>query len=137
MKYSEKLRDPRWQEKRLFILNRDAFTCVLCNEYGATVHAHHNYYLPNREPWDYPDKAFYTLCDKCHKEEHDIESDTKEDLFRAFKQAGFTNHSLVHIILGLRLVDKLPASANLVAHAVGHMFSNNGAVCNMYNKLKS
>lgn len=135
MKYSEKLKRPEWQEKRLSILNRDGFTCILCNTYGATVSAHHNYYLPNREPWDYPDDALYTLCDKCHSEEHAIEASTKDDLFEAFKRAGFTNHSLIHIILGLRFIDRLPASPSLVAHAVGCMFSNNGAMCNMYKKF--
>jgi len=30
--YSEKLKDPRWQKKRLEILSRDNFTCETANK---------------------------------------------------------------------------------------------------------
>ena len=36
MKYSEKLRDPRWQKARLKVLERDNWTCVNCGETERT-----------------------------------------------------------------------------------------------------
>lgn len=63
--YSEKLRDPRWQKKRLEILNRDNFTCLLCQDSDSTLHVHHLSYHGN--PWDAPSDKLQTLCQDCHK----------------------------------------------------------------------
>ena len=42
--YYEKLLDPRWQKKRLEILNRDEFKCRSCGDDKSTLHVHHGYY---------------------------------------------------------------------------------------------
>ena len=67
MNYSDKLKDPRWQKKRLEILNRDRFTCLACGDTKNTLHVHHCYYVSKREPWDYPNESLLTFCAKCHK----------------------------------------------------------------------
>lgn len=67
--YSEKLRDPRWQRKRLEILNRDKFTCIQCKCTDKTLHVHHCFYEWGRDPWDYPDTSLITLCETCHEDE--------------------------------------------------------------------
>jgi hypothetical protein len=64
--YSEKLQDPEWQKKRLLILSRDSFTCLLCGDKNTTLHVHHKEYLPGRKPWEYEDDNFQTLCKHCH-----------------------------------------------------------------------
>jgi hypothetical protein len=64
--YSEKLRDPRWQKKRLKILERDGFTCQDCGDKDSPLHVHHVYYVKGREPWDYPQFSLRTLCEECH-----------------------------------------------------------------------
>lgn len=64
--YSEKLRDPRRQKRRLEILQRDHFQCLLCGDPETELHIHHRYYTKNTEPWDYPDAALTTLCKHCH-----------------------------------------------------------------------
>ena len=64
MTYSEKLKDPKWQKKRLEILNRDKFTCRLCNDKETTLHVHHNKYSNN--PWDTDIDDLITLCCDCH-----------------------------------------------------------------------
>ena len=69
--YSEKLKDPRWQKKRLKILERDDWTCQRCKSKTETLHVHHRRYLPNTQPWDHPDKLLLTLCDICHELESD------------------------------------------------------------------
>ena len=68
--YGEKLKDPRWQKKRLEILQRDNFTCRLCEDAENTLHVHHKAYRKNTEPWDYPDYIYITLCENCHEEQH-------------------------------------------------------------------
>jgi len=69
VKYSEKLKDPRWQKKRLEILERDLWTCRWCGDKNTTLHVHHIFHLPGREPWNIPDGFLITLCETCHKPE--------------------------------------------------------------------
>lgn len=69
--YSEQLKDPRWQKKRLEIFNRDKFTCVQCGNFKSTLHVHHaNGYQNGLMPWEYPDVELLTLCESCHTKEH-------------------------------------------------------------------
>ena len=66
--YSEKLKDPRWQKKRLEILNRDNWICQWCEAKDEQLHVHHRLYLKKRYPWDYPDRLLLTVCATCHAE---------------------------------------------------------------------
>lgn len=66
--YWEQLRDPRWQRRRLEIQNRDDWSCLDCGETSRTLNVHHGYYLKGAAPWEYPDDALMTLCEKCHEE---------------------------------------------------------------------
>ncbi len=68
--YLEKLKDPRWQKKRLEILNRDNWACQYCEDTTHTLIAHHKLYLPDVEPWDYPNHLLITLCESCHELEN-------------------------------------------------------------------
>lgn len=65
--YFEKLRDPRWQRKRLEIMSRDDFQCRRCHTKTNTLNVHHRAYLKNRDPWDYQDHMLTTLCEPCHE----------------------------------------------------------------------
>ena len=69
MVYAEKLKDPRWQKKRLEIMERDEFTCQCCKSKDKTLHVHHKTYEFGNDPWDYEDFNFITLCMLCHTEE--------------------------------------------------------------------
>lgn len=64
--YSEKLKDPRWQKKRLEILERDDWCCQCCFDTENTLSVHHVKYIKGREPWDYDESYFITLCSSCH-----------------------------------------------------------------------
>ncbi len=66
MTYSENLKDPRWQRKRLEILQRDNFTCQLCKDSETTLHIHHKKYFNKTNPWDYENGFLTTLCHHCH-----------------------------------------------------------------------
>jgi len=69
--YSEKLKDPRWQKKRLEIFNRDNWKCTSCRAENKTLHIHHKAYQSGLEPWEYRNDQLATLCDSCHKREHE------------------------------------------------------------------
>lgn len=64
--YGEKLKDPRWQKKRLGILDRDGWECRCCGANDKTLHVHHAYYVSGREPWDYPNESLAAVCVDCH-----------------------------------------------------------------------
>lgn len=63
--YWEKLKDPRWQKKRLEVLERASFRCSHCNTHDKPLHVHHGYY-GSLDPWDYPDRVLHVLCEDCH-----------------------------------------------------------------------
>jgi len=67
----EDYKRPEWQRKRLEILQRDNFLCCYCAHEGKTLHVHHRYYISKRNLWDYPNWAYVTLCDDCHKLAHE------------------------------------------------------------------
>lgn len=66
MTYAEKLKNPKWQKKRLEVLQRDNFTCCLCSDAETTLHVHHKTYKKGVDVWDYPNDNFQTLCEDCH-----------------------------------------------------------------------
>jgi hypothetical protein len=65
--YQKKLLDPRWQKKRLEILQRDNFACRCCEDEKSTLHVHHLDYQRGKEPWDYENDDLITLCEYCHE----------------------------------------------------------------------
>jgi hypothetical protein len=62
--YAEKLKDPRWQRKRLEIMARDDFSCRFCGEKGNPLHVHHAKY--SEYPWETANDDLFTLCEDCH-----------------------------------------------------------------------
>lgn len=71
--YAEKLKDPRWQKKRLEVMQQAGFECEECGDKESTLNVHHGMYQKGREPWEYPDGSFSCLCDECHKSRHEAE----------------------------------------------------------------
>lgn len=66
--YGDLLKDPRWQRKRLEILQRDDFTCKTCYATDKTLHVHHKGYVFGKKPWEYEDDVLVTLCLDCHED---------------------------------------------------------------------
>ena len=66
MTYKEKLRDPRWQQKRLRVMERDGWTCKVCGDKSTTLNVHHKRYQKGAEPWEYGDEKLMTICEACH-----------------------------------------------------------------------
>lgn len=67
MTYAEQLKSPKWQKKRLEILERDSFTCTSCGDKEKQLHVHHGAYLSGMKVWDYDDSMLHTLCSDCHQ----------------------------------------------------------------------
>lgn len=108
--YSDQLKDPKWQKKRLEVLERARWTCRQCRSGKITLHVHHLYYVKGVKPWDYPDGALVVLCEDCHKERHSLE----EKFDRLFR-ARFSNDGLHWIVdkvsqLGKFTVDLQPVT---------------------------
>lgn len=69
--YLEKLKDVRWQRKRLAMLERAKWKCECCGndektKPGISLHVHHRWYSKGVEPWDYHDDCYEVLCEDCH-----------------------------------------------------------------------
>lgn len=70
--YVERLRDPRWQRKRLEIMQRAEFLCESCDASDKTLNVHHKLYRKGANPWDYEDFELECLCEDCHEKKHKI-----------------------------------------------------------------
>ncbi len=79
--YAEKLKQPRWQKKRKYILEKAAYQCEDCKVSGVPLDVHHCYYIFGIDPWQYPFDALKALCQECHLKRGEIEK-----VFRASLQ---------------------------------------------------
>jgi hypothetical protein len=84
--YAEKLKDPRWQKKRLKIFERDGWKCQCCLLSDSTLHVHHLRYITGKDPWEYPDYLLITLCCECHQNETEFANDELALLFKCLQE---------------------------------------------------
>lgn len=136
-KYAEKLKDPRWQKKRLEVLNESEWTCSSCRSTDRTLHVHHRVYWPGIDPWDYPYPYYEVLCEDCHAEQTEsdregrrtAEAEGLEHEFhkRVFRLLPWFDHpeSTVDLLVELSLLDRsfpTPGLFSLIpALTEGHM----------------
>lgn len=83
MKYAEKLKDPRWQKKRLEVFDRDNWTCKHCGDQSTTLNVHHLEY--KGEPWSVGSDKLITLCEHCHLVIEYIKTKEFNDPLKIFK----------------------------------------------------
>jgi hypothetical protein len=70
MDYKEQLKSPKWQKKRLEIMERDAFQCQCCLEKDKTLVVHHITYVSGLMAWEYDNDLLITICEGCHESVH-------------------------------------------------------------------
>ena len=115
--YSDKLKDPRWQKKRLEILNRDNFCCQQCFDSESTLHVHHRRYL-GKDPWDIPSEYLITLCQDCHQYETDEMDAAIHDLTEMVKAKFFAGsvRKLAEAFHGLEIHYECQVTADVIKH---------------------
>jgi len=69
-KWADQYKHPKWQKKRLEVLEHDGFTCQNCGDKESQLHVHHGAYVKGRKMWEYDIDDLVTLCDDCHKKVH-------------------------------------------------------------------
>lgn len=121
-KYSEQIKSPKWQKRRLEILNRDNFTCQICGCTERTLHVHHTIYIPGRKVWEYKDNQLITLCEDCHQKEHGEYADIVNQIINNMKYYGFTNKEIIFYI---------------GKYSQGIEANPNDDLISLYNELKS
>jgi hypothetical protein len=89
--YSEKLKNPKWQKKRLEILNRDKFTCRNCGDNENPLNVHHIAY--NYEHYETNNSLLITLCEDCHNKETEQLKIQISKLIKSLKESGFMSLS--------------------------------------------
>lgn len=75
--YAEKLKDARWQKKRLELFNGASWTCEECSRQMPAdgLQVHHVLYLPGVDPWDYPSYLLRVLCECDHQKRQAVENE--------------------------------------------------------------
>jgi formate-dependent nitrite reductase cytochrome c552 subunit len=91
--YLEKLKDPRWQKKRLEVFERDNFTCTVCGNSKSTLHVHHIFYRSSN-PWESDIDDLLSMCEGCHKEEEDSLKKELSELNNQLRKRGFMSTQL-------------------------------------------
>jgi hypothetical protein len=119
--YAEKLKNPRWQKKRLKILERDGWACQKCFDNESTLVVHHRLYLTRTEPWDYPDELLITLCEDCHENETNSVDSICKTLVNEVR-SNFLSSDIIDLSLGFHEL-KLQHSPGVVASVYGWALS--------------
>jgi hypothetical protein len=101
MNYKEQYLNPKWQKKRLEILQRDNFKCQMCGSEDRTLHIHHFMYEKGKMIWEYDDSNFISICEQCHDTEHEEKDQLYEsfiDLKKSFHKNGLSNTLLNDVL---------------------------------------
>ena len=128
--YYKLLKDPRWQKKRLEVMERDHFGCVNCGDNESTLNIHHLIYFPNKKPWEYRKDLLITLCEECHNEEKEY----RKESIKALEEAVASCHFLAEdiFLIGLSLNEMEPNTPPaVVADMISITLSNKFLFGNM------
>lgn len=97
--YKEQLKSPKWQKRRLEIMNRDNFTCQICGAKDKQLHVHHTTYIPGCDIWDYFDNHLITVCEECHTREHNKDENENIDfMLHDIGACGITTYEVLLLL---------------------------------------
>jgi hypothetical protein len=140
MTYLEKLKDPRWQKKRLEILERDEWMCQRCFDGDSTLHVHHLDYEKGKEPWDYDNSRFITICESCHETEHTARKEYEQSLLSIIKSKGFMADDVFSLVTGfhdLKMTHPPEVTASIIEFALSDGFQEVTSLFWDYTKKKA
>lgn len=110
--YAEKLKDPRWQKKRLEIFQRDQFRCMECFSDTKTLQVHLKAYK-GKDPWDTPNEFLITYCEGCHQNEEEKLKALAEKFIKMLRNDGEDSRSIDYFLYNMQslMEKKLPHRA--------------------------
>lgn len=117
--YASKLKDPRWQRKRLEVMEYNSFECEVCGDKESTLNVHHKAYKKNAEPWEYEEHELSCLCDGCHAEAHHMMAMVDAELFRFRTDPNFGDARLLGYLQGVMSDGPFPVSCLSYEYAEG------------------
>ena len=103
MTYAEKLKHPKWQQRRLQLLESAKWKCERCSTKEVTLHVHHHFYRSRANPWDYPDYAYVVLCENCHADAEQENKQFKEHIECLYEIGNLSVDAVVGFIKALRM----------------------------------
>ena len=80
MEFKDQYNHPKWQAKRLEIMRRDNYCCVLCDSEDKQLHVHHRYYKRGKKLWEYKKECYLTVCHSCHEYLHIVQDELNNSL---------------------------------------------------------
>jgi hypothetical protein len=131
--YLSKLRDPRWQKKRLEIMQRDNFTCQSCGEKEKPLHVHHRMYKKATEPWDYNGYLLITLCEECHGEFTEVKKEGAQENLMEGILSRFNEEDLTTLACALAY-HELDGDPDESAYVIEYALTNR-AICGALKHL--
>lgn len=99
--YSELLKHPKWQKRRLQILSEHKFSCQNCGTDDETLHIHHGYYEKGKKPWEYEDDTLHALCGTCHERFEELSLHLKRSYAKIGSEAALI--TLIHCAFAIEL----------------------------------
>jgi hypothetical protein len=132
MDYLEKLKDPRWQQVRLKIFERDGWKCQYCGDDKATLVVHHLRYEKNKEPWEGYEANLITLCQNCHKKDHLYRKISEQILLGNLKNLKYNFRSILSLtqLIGFLWSDDMETFHSALVYYLGsdenikHIYEN-------------
>jgi hypothetical protein len=94
--YSEQLKHPNWQRKRLEVLAAASWECANCGDTEMTLHVHHRRYVKGRMAWEYEAHEMQALCQSCHAQKHE-----QRELLERLLSTGDCSYDPLRLAIGL------------------------------------
>jgi hypothetical protein len=119
--YAEQIKNPKWQKKRLKVLEEGGFTCEECGGKEETLNIHHKFYDNSKMVWEYNNEDLKCLCETCHSARHEIEKIVKRLLEDVGILDGHKIIGYIESILGPPFIHKMLTGDTLIYYKEGYV----------------
>jgi hypothetical protein len=135
LSYSEQLKHPNWQRKRLEAMNHYGFVCARCESTDKMLHVHHRRYVKGRMAWEYSVEELNVLCEGCHSREHDLQ-DLLAEVTSGAEEQGYPVEVILGLVAGYLSIDLAIENelCEKVASLTGPYFVS-GQIAGLFDRL--
>lgn len=105
---------PEWKEKRLRVLERDGYRCVMCGAFsgmGCTLDVHHTRYPRGAPVWTINENYLVTLCSPCHGDVTKF-VDQEREFVSGLSKSDFGHYWYSHYMYRVQFFDEKPQDEN-------------------------